>query len=131
MPFIGSTSLPEVTDRMTIHTRSIREKPEKSDGRRILVVRLCPRGMSKEKVAIDFWARDIAPSNELRKWYSHDPEKWDEFRRRYFAELDDNGEAVAELRSRMGKGTVTLLFGSREARLNNATALVEYLKSRR
>lgn len=128
---IGSTSLLEVTDRMTTHTRSIRETPAKSDGRRILVDRLWPRGMSKEKVAIDFWARDIAPSNELRKWYNHDPARWDEFRRRYFAELDDNEEGVAELLSQMGKGTVTLLFGSREARLNNATALIEYLKARR
>lgn len=116
---------------MAIRIRPIRDKPGKSDGRRILVDRLWPRGMSKEKAGIDFWARDIAPSNELRKWYSHDPAKWDEFRRRYFAELDDNEEGVAELRSRMGTETVTLLFGSRETRLNNATALVEYLTSRR
>lgn len=116
---------------MTTHTKSIREKPARSDGRRILVDRLWPRGLSKEKVAIDFWARDVAPSNELRKWYSHDPAKWDEFRRRYFAELDANEEGMAELRSHMGKGAVTLLFGSREARLNNATALIEYLKARR
>ncbi len=116
---------------MATHTKSIREKPARSDGRRILVDRLWPRGLSKEKVAIDFWARDVAPSNELRKWYSHDPAKWDEFRRRYFAELDANEEGMAELRSHMGKGAVTLLFGSREARLNNATALIEYLKARR
>ena len=116
---------------MTIHARSIREKPRKSDGRRILVDRLWPRGLSKEKVEIEFWARDIAPSNELRKWYSHDPAKWDEFRQRYFAELDANEEQVAELRSRMGKGTVSLLFGSREPLLNNATALIEYLQARR
>ena len=117
--------------RMTIHSKSIREKPARSDGRRILVDRLWPRGMSKEKAAIDFWARDISPSTELRKWYSHDPEKWDEFRRRYFAELDDNGEGVAELRAHLGKGTTTFLFGSHEAELNNATALIEYLKKRR
>lgn len=116
---------------MTTRTKSIRETPAKSDGRRILVDRLWPRGMPKEKVAIDFWARDIAPSNELRKWYSHDPARWDEFRRRYFAELDDNEPGVAELRAELGKGKATLLFGSREARLNNATALIEYLKSRR
>lgn len=116
---------------MKIHSRSVREKPARSDGRRILVDRLWPRGLSKERAAIDYWARDISPSTALRKWYNHDPEKWDEFRRRYFAELDDNEEGVAELRSRMGKGSVTFLFGSREARLNNATALIEYLKSRR
>ena len=116
---------------MTIHTKSIRERPGKSDGRRILVDRLWPRGLSKEKVEIEFWARGIAPSNELRKWYSHDPAKWDEFRQRYFIELDANEAGVAALRSRMGKGTVTLLFGSREPRLNNATALIEYLQARR
>ncbi len=116
---------------MAIRSKSVRDKPARSDGRRILVDRLWPRGMSKEKAAIDYWARDISPSTALRKWYNHDPEKWDEFRRRYFAELDDKAEGVAELRSRMGKGAVTFLFGSREARLNNATALMEYLKARR
>ena len=116
---------------MKIHSRSVREKPARSDGRRILVDRLWPRGLSKERAAIDYWARDISPSTALRKWYNHDPAKWDEFRRRYFAELDDNAEGVTELRNQMGKGAVTLLFGSREARLNNATALIEYLKTRR
>ncbi len=116
---------------MNIHTKSVRDKPSRSDGRRVLVDRLWPRGISKEKASVDFWARDISPSTALRKWYSHDPEKWDEFRRRYFAELDDNEPGVAELRAELGKGKATLLFGSREARLNNATALIEYLKSRR
>lgn len=116
---------------MTLRTKSVRDKPARSDGKRVLVDRLWPRGLSKEKAALDFWARDISPSTTLRKWYSHDPAKWDEFRRRYFAELDDNEEGVAELRAHLGKGTTTLLFGSHEAKLNNATALIEYLKARR
>ncbi len=80
---------------------------------------------------IDFWAKAVAPSNDLRRWYRHEPAKWREFRRRYFAELDANPDGVAELRSQLGRGTVTVLFGSKETRLNNATALCEYLTSRR
>ena len=77
---------------------------------------------------MDFWARAIAPSNALRRWYQHTPERWPEFRRRYFAELDANSAGVAELRAHFGRGTVTLLFGSRELRLNNAAALRAYLE---
>jgi len=77
--------------------------------------------------AVDYWAKDIAPSKELRKWYGHDPDKWPEFRRRYFAELAAAPEGVASLRSELGRGVNTILFASREERLNNALALVEYL----
>ena len=116
---------------MKIRTKRIYEAPPTaSDGRRILIDRLWPRGISKERAQIDFWARSVAPSHDLRRWYRHDPAKWDEFRRRYFAELDANPEGVEELRGRLGKGTVTLLFGSKETRLNNAAALKEYLESR-
>jgi uncharacterized protein YeaO (DUF488 family) len=114
---------------MPIRIKRVYEPPEGTDGRRILVDRLWPRGMSKPVAAIDFWAKDTAPSHELRRWYGHVPEKWPEFKRRYFAELDTNGEAVAQLRREMGRGTVTLLFGSKEMRLNNAQALKEYLES--
>lgn len=114
---------------MVIQTKRIYEQPAPSDGRRILIDRLWPRGISKERAQIDFWAKSIAPSNELRKWYQHDPSKWDEFRRRYFAELNANPEGLAELREHLGSGTVTLLFGSRELHLNNATALREYLEA--
>ena len=86
--------------------------------------------MAKEKAKVDFWARSVAPSNELRKWYQHDPGKWKEFRRRYFAELDANTDGLAELREHLTGATVTLLFGSKETELNNATALREYLESR-
>ena len=79
---------------------------------------------------MDFWARAAAPSHALRRWYQHSPEKWSEFQNRYFAELDANPTVVAELRAQLGRGTVTLLFGSKETRLNNATALRAYLKRR-
>ena len=114
---------------MLIRTKRIYEEPARSDGRRILIDRLWPRGLSKDNARVDFWARSVAPSNQLRRWYRPDPAKWNEFRRRYFAELDANPAGLAELRARLGRGTLTLLFGSKERRLNNATALCEYLES--
>jgi len=114
-----------------LRTKRIYAARAASDGRRILIDRLWPRGMSKPDAHVDFWAKSVAPSNELRRWYQHDPEKWEEFRRRYFAELDANPAGVAELRAQLGRGTVTILFGSKEEKLNNATALLEYLESRR
>ena len=114
---------------MPIRTKRIYEPPARGDGRRILVDRLWPRGLSKTAARIDYWAKAIAPSTRLRQWYGHDPVKWKEFRRRYFAELDANPQGLAELRRHLGRGTVTLLFSSREERLNNAMALREYLKT--
>ena len=108
--------------------KRVYEPASRADGRRILIDRLWPRGLSKEQAAVDYWAKDLAPSSELRRWYAHEPAKWPEFRRRYFAELDANPAAVAALRSRLGRGANTILFGSKEARLNNARALVEYLE---
>jgi uncharacterized protein YeaO (DUF488 family) len=102
----------------------------RSDGRRILIDRLWPRGVSKTAAKIYFWAKSIAPSTELRHWYGHEPDKWREFRRRYFAELDANPTGVAELRLLLGAGTVTLLYSSKETHLNNASALIEYLEER-
>jgi uncharacterized protein YeaO (DUF488 family) len=113
---------------MAIETKRIYDQSEGSDGRRILIDRLWPRGISKDAARIDYWAKAIAPSNELRKWYQHDAAKWEEFRRRYFAELDANPDGVGELRAQLGGGTVTLLFSSKETELNNATALREYLE---
>ena len=115
---------------MRIAIKRAYEAPARSDGRRILVDRLWPRGLTKEKAKVDFWAKEVAPSNALRRWYGHDPERWPEFQRRYFAELDANPEAVAELREHIGKGPVTFVFSSKEERLNNAAALVAYLKRR-
>lgn len=114
-----------------LRTKRVYEEPSPSDGRRILIDRLWPRGLAKTVAKVDFWAKAVAPSNQLRQWYRHEPAKWPEFRRRYFAELDANPGGVAELRSQCGRGTVTILFGSKETRLNNATALREYLTARR
>jgi len=113
---------------MKIRTKRIYEEPGRSDGRRILIDRLWPRGLSKEAARVDFWAQLIAPSSELRRWYRHEHPKWQEFRRRYFAELDANPEGMAELRAQLGTGTVTLLFASKEEEFNNAAALREYLE---
>jgi uncharacterized protein YeaO (DUF488 family) len=111
-----------------IQTKRVYDKPARSDGRRILIDRLWPRGLSKAVAKIDFWARSVAPSTKLRRWYGHEPKKWREFQRRYFAELDANPAGLAELRSQLGIGATTLLFGSKETRLNNASALSEYLE---
>ena len=113
---------------MRLGIKRVYQPATTSDGRRILIDRLWPRGLSKQKAAVDYWAKDIAPSNELRKWYRHDPAKWPEFRRRYFAELDAAPEGVEAMRSELGRGMNTILFGSKEERLNNARALVDYLE---
>lgn len=113
---------------MRIQTKRVYDAPTPADGQRILIDRYWPRGLSKSEVRIDYWAKAIAPSTELRQWYGHDPAKWKDFRRRYFAELDANPEGVAELRSHLVKGTITLVFSSKEERLNNAAALKEYLQ---
>lgn len=100
---------------------------EAGDGTRILVDRLWPRGVSKQTLAGVPWLKEIAPSAELRQWFDHQPAKWAEFKRRYFAELDANPGAVAELRKHLGDGRNTLLHGTREEEHNNAVALSEYL----
>jgi len=114
---------------LKIHIKRVYDEAARGDGRRVLVDRLWPRGLAKSDAAIDHWARDVAPSNELRRWYGHDPAKWPLFQRRYFTELGQNSEAVAALLREMGKSTVTFLFSSREERLNNAAALKAYLES--
>jgi uncharacterized protein YeaO (DUF488 family) len=94
---------------MTIRIKRAYELPDDTDGLRILVDRLWPRGISKEKAKIDFWPKEIAPSNELRRWYGHDPDKWTEFKQRYFSELDAHPEQVEELVGYMRKGDVTFV----------------------
>jgi uncharacterized protein YeaO (DUF488 family) len=116
---------------MKIALKRVYEEPAQSDGVRILVDRLWPRGLTKEAAKIDYWAKGVSPSNELRRWYGHDPDKWPEFRGRYFAELDRNPEAVAELRQHLKGARATFLFGSKETRLNNAAALRDYLERTR
>jgi uncharacterized protein YeaO (DUF488 family) len=107
------------------------EPPKKEDGFRILVDRLWPRGVSKNSARIDLWPKEIAPSPELRKWFGHDPSKWTEFRKRYFREIRNQPEAVARLEELMRKGPVTLVYGAKDERRNNAVALKEYLESSR
>lgn len=97
------------------------------DGARILVERLWPRGITKEKAAIDCWLEEIAPSTELRKWFGHDPDKWVEFRRRYREELKANSAAVSTLRDWIHKGPVTLVYAARDEKRNSAVVLSEFL----
>ena len=97
------------------------------DGKRVLVDRLWPRGIKKEKAQIDEWLKEISPSNELRKWYSHDPSKWAEFKKRYKKELAEKSELLKGIKAEAKKQTVTLLFSTKELELNNAVALKEIL----
>ena len=112
---------------MSITIKRVYEKPERKEGLRILVDRLWPRGLSKTEARIDVWLKEVAPSNELRRWYQHDSRKWPEFKKRYSAELDKNAESVNELVSYIEAGDVVFLYSSREVQLNNAVALKEYL----
>lgn len=104
------------------------EEPSAKDGLRILVERLWPRGLSKERAAIDLWLKDVAPSSELRRWFHHDPEKWAEFQKRYRAELRQNPDAVAELRRNCGDGPVTFVYATRDEEHNGALVLKDYLE---
>ncbi len=97
-------------------------------GARFLVERLWPRGVKKTSLKIESWLKDVAPSTELRKWFSHDPAKWDEFRRRYFEELKANPDAWQPLLQAARRGTVTLVYSSHDTEHNNAVALEEFLK---
>ncbi len=108
--------------------KRVYEPPAAGDGERVLVDRLWPRGLSKDKADITLWLKEIAPSTELRKWFGHDPEKWSEFQKRFRAELDDNAEAVEELRGLLAKGKVTLVYGAHDEEHNNAVVLAAYLE---
>lgn len=101
------------------------------DGIRILVDRLWPRGVSKEDAHIDLWCKEIAPSPALRKWFNHEPEKWELFRARYLAELENQTEWVAQLRAQAIKGSVTLVYGAKDGEHNHALVLKEFLMKRR
>jgi uncharacterized protein YeaO (DUF488 family) len=114
---------------MQIQVKRIYEAPSVQDGQRILVDRLWPRGLSKKMAKLHSWAKHVAPTDELRRWYQHDPNKWPEFKRRYFAELDANAIAVRNLVASFEEPVVTLLFSSKEPRLNNAVALKQYLEA--
>jgi len=113
---------------MTEHAIKLKRAYEPAggnDGWRILVDGIWPRGVSKEDLAADLWLKDLAPSTDLRQWFDHDPDKWDEFQRRYF---DEQHDALAELRDRLAEGPVTLLFGASDEEHNQAAALKRYLQ---
>lgn len=112
---------------MNIKIKRVYEKPEPADGFRILVDRLWPRGLTKEKAAADLWLKDIAPSTELRKWFHHDPEKWKEFQKKYRQELKENPEAVSILKEHLKKGPLTLLYGAKDREHNEAEVLKEFI----
>ncbi|MEZ5566059.1 MAG: DUF488 domain-containing protein [Gammaproteobacteria bacterium] len=103
------------------------EAPARGDGRRILVERLWPRGMRKEALHADEWLKDVAPSTELRQWFGHQVERWEEFRRRYRKELDANPDAWGPILAASRKGTVTLLYSAHDTEHNGALVLSEYL----
>lgn len=105
---------------MNIKIKRVYENPDKTDGFRILVDRLWPRGLTKEKASVDLWLKEIAPSTELRKWFNHEPEKWKEFIKKYLVELKENKEPVSLLKEWVKKGPVTLIYGARDQEHNEA-----------
>lgn len=112
----------------SIAIKRVYEPAADSDGQRVLVDRLWPRGVRKDYAKLDEWLKEIAPSDELRKWFGHDPELWTEFQQRYREELKGKGEAVEQLRCLVAKGKVTLLFAAHDEKHNNAVVLADYLK---
>ena len=110
-----------------LRLKRVYEPAVSADGVRVLVDRLWPRGLSKEKAGVDHWMKDIAPSAELRKWFGHDPERWAEFRRRYMQELRHDAELLEQLRDMASKQTVTLVFGAHDEEHNDAVVLQEML----
>jgi uncharacterized protein YeaO (DUF488 family) len=113
-----------------IRLKRVYEPAAKSDGTRLLVERLWPRGVKKEALRLDGWLRDVAPSTELRKWFGHRPERWAEFQRRYRAELDANSQAWQPILDQARKATVTLLFSSHDEDHNNVVVLAEFLRAK-
>ena len=106
------------------------EKSSRDDGLRVLVERLWPRGLTKERAAIDLWTKDVAPSPELRKWFGHDPARWEQFRERYQKELREKKDAVQSLKQKAKEGTVTLVYAARDEEHNGALVLKNFLQGR-
>ena len=113
-----------------IQLKRVYDEPSAQDGARFLVERLWPRGLRKEDLHAEGWLKDVAPSTELRKWFSHDPEKWLEFQNRYFTELDGQPQGWEKILDATRKGNVTLLYSSHDAEHNNAVALQKYLEKK-
>jgi len=114
---------------MKLKIKRVYDKPAEEDGTRILVDRLWPRGLTKQKAKVDVWLKDIAPSTELRKWFAHDPEKWKEFIKKYKQELHENNEQAAILKEYLKQGTVTLVYGARDEVHNEALVIKEVFSS--
>jgi uncharacterized protein YeaO (DUF488 family) len=110
-----------------VKLKRVYDQPEKADGKRVLVDRLWPRGIKKEDARLDLWLKDIAPSDDLRKWFSHDPSKWREFRDRYRHELNDKPDMIEDLKKAARQGTITLLYAAKDADRNNAVVLKEII----
>ena len=110
---------------MKIRIKRVYEPPDKHDGRRVLVDRLWPRGLTKENASIDLWLKDIAPSTELRKWFGHNPDRWEEFKEQYLAELTSNSEQIRLLKRELDMGIVTLVYGAKDEEHNNAVVIQE------
>jgi uncharacterized protein YeaO (DUF488 family) len=113
---------------MNIQMKRVYEQPANNDGSRILVDRLWPRGLTKEKAKLDLWLKEIAPSTELRQWFGHDPKKWKGFRGRYETELRHNSDLVEMLKTKAKEGTITLLYGARDEKHNEALVLKQFLE---
>ena len=114
-----------------MRTKRVYEEPVKGDGFRILVDRLWPRGLSKDRARIDLWLKEVAPSDALRKWFGHDRTRWAEFKRRYFKELADRKEAIEPIVKKASQVSVTLLYGAKDEECNNAVALQEFIEQKK
>jgi uncharacterized protein YeaO (DUF488 family) len=114
---------------MNIKIKRAYEQPEKDDGVRILVDRLWPRGLTKKKASVDLWLKDIAPSTELRKWFAHDQDKWKRFRGRYQTEIGKNPDLIKVLKRKAREGTITLIYGARDEKHNEALVLKQFLEN--
>lgn len=112
-----------------VNIKRVYDAPDEDDGKRILVDRLWPRGMTKEKAQVDLWLKEIAPTTELRKWFEHDPEKWEAFKKRYIKELQENKEPVSILKDAVKRGKVTLLYGAKDEEHNEALVLKNVLQN--
>ena len=114
---------------MDINIKRVYEAPSSSDGKRVLVDRLWPRGLTKDKAKVDLWLKDISPSTQLRKWFNHDLAKWPEFQEKFREELDANPEPVEQLRQLAKDYKVTLVYGAKDEEHNDAVVILGYLKA--